>query len=255
MKKRFSPEVSGLLALTRRSINRYLKFDVVRFPWGLTLDASISEALSAHRIDAIIDVGANKGQFALRMRQLGYSGPIYSFEPTQQAYSALSTLSAKDSRWFTYNIALGRISGSRNINVTKDSVFSSFLDPNDLANARFGPDVINTESREHVEVTTLADFFDRNSKPIGERVLLKMDTQGFDLEVFAGAISVLHNIKCLLSEISFIPTYNGMPTYLEALAEYNKWGFFVCGIYPVTRNEDHSLVEADCLMVKREAAR
>jgi len=83
-----------------------------------------------------------------------------------------------------------------------------------------------------------------------DRLLLKMDTQGYDLEVFRGAQSLLPNVSCILSELSLIPIYEGMPSYLDALAEFEGHGFCVSGFYPITRNENLTLNEVDCVLVK-----
>ena len=84
------------------------------------------------------------------------------------------------------------------------------------------------------------------------RLFPKMDTQGYDLEVFRGAHLLLPNIKSLLSELSLIPIYDGMPTYLQALSTYQAAGFSVSGFYPVTRNEKLALNEVDCVMVRTD---
>jgi hypothetical protein len=80
-------------------------------------------------------------------------------------------------------------------------------------------------------------------------VFLKMDTQGFDLQVFAGAKRSLPKVLALQSEISIQPIYEGVPEYLEALEVYTKAGFVISGLYPVSRDKDTlALIELDCVM-------
>ena len=79
-----------------------------------------------------------------------------------------------------------------------------------------------------------------------------MDTQGYDLQVFAGARQSLGRIACLMSELSLAPIYHAMPGYLEALSLYQKNGFSVSGIYPILRSPDLSLIEADCVLVNTD---
>ena len=86
------------------------------------------------------------------------------------------------------------------------------------------------------------------------RIFLKMDTQGFDLEVFAGASQSLGRIRCLLSELSMTPVYDGMPHYLTSLVAFEEKGFVMSGLYPVNRNKDLSFIEVDCMLVNRRAA-
>ena len=80
-----------------------------------------------------------------------------------------------------------------------------------------------------------------------------MDTQGYDLEVFKGGKKSLASVCCLLSEMSLIPIYEGMPHYLESLSTYQDAGFKVSGFYPITRNLDLSLNEVDCMLVNTES--
>lgn len=82
-------------------------------------------------------------------------------------------------------------------------------------------------------------------------IFLKLDTQGYDLKVFQGGTKSLGRICCLLSEISLIQIYDGMPNYLDALSIYQDHGFSISGMYPLTKNEDLSLIEMDCVLVNR----
>src|SRR5690606_19911809 len=85
-------------------------------------------------------------------------------------------------------------------------------------------------------------------------ILLKMDTQGYDLEVFKGATESLRYAKCILSELSVLPIYAGAPHYLDALAHYEESGFAITGLYPISRNSDLSVIEFDCIMINRRVA-
>ena len=78
-----------------------------------------------------------------------------------------------------------------------------------------------------------------------------MDTQGYDLKVFIGALDVIDCIDFILSEISFIPIYDGMPRYLETLQTYEQYNFIISGLYPISRKKDLSVVEMDCMMLNK----
>ena len=81
------------------------------------------------------------------------------------------------------------------------------------------------------------------------RVFLKMDTQGYDLKVLAGAAKVLEKVVALQSEISVMPLYEGMPDYIESLGTFKKVGFELTGLYPVSRDpESLTIIELDCVM-------
>src|ERR1700686_1867632 len=58
-------------------------------------------------VDCVLDVGANRGQFAQELRGIGYNGQIISFEPIASEFSVLRRKFANDSKWRGYQIALG----------------------------------------------------------------------------------------------------------------------------------------------------
>ena len=104
---------------------------------------------------------------------------------------------------------------------------------------------------EEVEIRRLDEVLrEATGDPAPERIFLKLDTQGFDLEVFAGAAGVLDKIVGLQSELSLRPIYEGMPTYLEALQAFQATGFAMTGIYPVTRDPEWRIVECDAVMIR-----
>jgi FkbM family methyltransferase len=204
-------------------------------------------ALRDYEIEAVIDVGANEGGFGETLRAIGFEGDIYSFEPVIDAYNKLKSLAANDSHWKVFNLALGSQPGIASINVSKFSQFSSLLNATKYASEKW--DNMAVEHKQEVEVKTLDACIAEGLLPGGRRYLLKMDTQGFDLEVFKGAESVRSEMCCMLSEMSLIPIYEGAQHYLDVLRVYEKAGFSVSGFFPITRNKNLTLNEVDCLMV------
>jgi hypothetical protein len=86
------------------------------------------------------------------------------------------------------------------------------------------------------------------------RIFLKMDTQGYDLRVFAGAGDRIKDVLGLQSEISSVPLYEGMPRMAEAIATYEAGGFETTGIFPVTRDPERlRIIEFDIIMIRVEA--
>lgn len=104
---------------------------------------------------------------------------------------------------------------------------------------------------EVVCVARLDDVMNKHLTDLNEpRVFLKMDTQGYDLEVFAGLDSRRGNVCALQSEVSVIPIYEGMSDMKEAIANYEQAGFELAGLYPVTHDEKAAkVIEFDCIMV------
>jgi FkbM family methyltransferase len=218
----------------------------------LTASSHLQRLLHVLDANCVIDGGANHGQYGLQLRQLGFTGRIVSFEPVRATFEALQRKCAGDAAWRCVNAALGARESTLRINVTRGSGFASFLDPSRYGVQRFGDEALAIDAVEDVPVRRLDDMFSEVCEGIAApRVFLKMDTQGYDLEVFNGAQRVLDRVVGLQSELSLKPIYEGMPDFQEALAAYRSKGFAITGMYPVSR--DHAslaVIEYDCLMRK-----
>lgn len=194
-------------------------------------------------VDCVLDVGANIGQFATELRGIGYQGHIVSFEPVGSVFQALSANFAGDVRWKGYNMALGRVDSEMTIHVPRLTVMSSLL-----ASTQDEPGM----REEVVQVRTLDGLLPQVKAELGvSRVLLKMDTQGYDLEVFRGAQGCLDDICGIQSELSVQPLYQGMPHYIESLQAYESAGYDLYNLAVVNRIESGGLLELNCLMRSR----
>lgn len=195
--------------------------------------------LHALQIDCVLDVGANRGQFGRELRGVGYRGWIVSFEPNPNDFRILKA--AADEKWLCYPLALSSENGERSFNIAPLSLLSSFLTPIDGT----------VEQRIPVNMRRLDGLLDDILARTGaHRLFLKMDTQGFDLEVVKGADARMGEFAGMLSELSVTPIYQGMPTYLDALQLYHSLGFKLHSLHVVSWNADGSVLEYDGFMVR-----
>ena len=206
------------------------------------------------RIDTVLDVGANEGGYRRFLREhAGYRGRIVSFEPVSTAYAALAHDASADQAWRGRQMALGDCDGSREINICTRSTMSSFLRRDSETLRRDGYNhllrITDVVRQETVQVRRLDSILDSVVDGPGARIFLKCDTQGFDLQVMAGAVASFRSILVLQIELSFKPIYEGAPAYDEALARLREYGFDVAGIYPVRRDELMRMVNFDCVLV------
>lgn len=222
-------------------------------PVGILLPGHIKKNLDELRINCVIDVGANGGQYASMLRANGYSGRIVSVEPIPTVYAELQQKAAQDAAWQTLNLALGQTDEVKEFNVYAASDMSSFLSPSaHVASNIDNSHIVKTES---VTVKQLDSVFDQIVKDLAEpRVYLKLDTQGYDLEVLKGATRSLSQVLALQSELSVIPLYEGMPDYLEALQFYRDLGFEPTGFYTVaTDRQTRHVLELDGVFTRRSS--
>jgi FkbM family methyltransferase len=199
-------------------------------------------------INHVLDVGANTGQYVQELRDIGYSGRITSFEPVQSCYDELMKKSSRDDLWDIRHHALGAKQEQLEINVSEATAFSSFLPANDYANKRYKR--IQPTHTENVQVERLDAIFNEITQP-DERVYLKLDTQGYDLQAFAGCQNCMDRILGMQSEVSVTAIYENMPNYLESLKVYQDAGFQLTGLYPIAWDEPTlRVIEFDCYMRK-----
>ncbi len=219
-----------------------------------TLDQHLTNVLSLENINLVVDVGANVGQYAKLIRLHGYAGRITSFEPLSQAFKSLREESNFDPNWFAYNVALG--ADSRDVVMQRYAAteFSSVHSLNEFARTRFKWRT-EIDGHEEVQMATLSEYWDQVTENMDSpRALLKLDTQGYDLEVLAGAADVLGDVYAIQAELSLKSIYDGAPRYLDALAEFERCGFEITGMYPVSRDKPSlAVVEYDCVMTRRKS--
>src|SRR5258706_6838803 len=78
-------------------------------------------------IDTLYDIGAISGQYAKKMRELGYRNRIISFEPLKNAFGDLINASLRDNDWIVNNYAIGDEDTKSAINIAANSYSSSIL--------------------------------------------------------------------------------------------------------------------------------
>jgi FkbM family methyltransferase len=209
----------------------------------------VRSIIEDYQIDLIIDVGANKGEFALELRNF-YKGPLISFEPVPHIFELLRNNASNDKNWYTFNYGLGDESKQQYINIYEKSTFNSLLEMNKYCVEHFE---VGKEKpkKQLIQIRRFDDIIDEIPLNIYSRnIFLKMDTQGYDLDVFRGTQKINKNLIALQSECSHIPVYDNMPNWIESLKEYERAGFKLIGLYPVNR-DGYYYIESDCLMVKR----
>ncbi len=199
--------------------------------------------LRQFRVNCVLDVGANTGGYARLLRRLGYRGHICSFEPNAEAFSALTASFRLDRSWRGFPIALGAKRARAPFHVASAHNESSFLDR---------PQTGWIRRIEEVEIERLDAVFEDLVQSIQDpRVLLKMDTQGYDMKVVEGASATLAKILALQSEVSVQPLYERMVHYTDALRRYEELGYSLMNLSVVVRGKTHgNVVEYDALMAR-----
>lgn len=204
---------------------------------------SLRRMLRQQQINVVIDVGANEGQFATKLRRLGFAGRIVSFEPDPRSYARLVACHGGDAAWRGYPVALGNADTEAEFNIAVESLLSSFLTPVHSSNVSEGV---------RIPVRRLDGLLSELLEGIAApRVFLKTDTQGFDLDVLRGSSGCLDRIIGIVAELSVIPIYERSPPFEEAIRTYREAGFDLVDLSLVNRTIDGRVLEFDGLFIRR----
>ena len=230
---------------------RSLGYELVPYPpkvWVRSRDL-LTMVFDKLSIDCVFDVGANHGQYGNQLRDIGYKGWIVSFEPVHAHSEELAKLAAALPPWRVFNYALGSANGQAEINICEEDELTSLLTPLGPTKSHPGNRVVNKET---IGVRRLDSIFDECTAGIAApRLYLKLDTQGYDLEVVRGAGGVLDKFMGAQTEVSFRPIYQGMPGYVETLREFETRGFTVVDFMPVAAEAGGlAAIEMDCVLVR-----
>jgi FkbM family methyltransferase len=149
----------------------------------------------------VFDVGANVGNFVHHFRETFSKPIIHAFEPDSRAFRELQANTAGISD-ITLNVGLGSQKGQLTFLVSNESPMSSFLEPERSLWSKIA-------RRVEVPVRTIDDYC--REKQIHKIDILKIDTQGYDLEVMRGGESMMRagRIQLLYTEICFSKLYKG----------------------------------------------
>lgn len=233
----------GFVAVPRRVLDRY------------PAAAFLQRLFALLEIDCVLDVGANLGQYRDFLRnEVGYTGQIISFEPIPSHVKVLNERVEHDAKWSVCGFALGRAPGRATFNIMKETQFSSFREP-DHSNTPMFNRLNVVEQRVYVEVKTLDQVLPEIEARTGSfrGIYLKMDTQGFDLEVIGGAVDALQRVKALQTEVSVKAIYADTPGYEQTIRELRSRKFELSGIFPNNPSHFPQLIEFDCYMIHSEA--
>jgi len=224
-----------LIKKTIKKLFRKLGFDLTRYNPNSSESARILEFFSIYKIDSVLDIGANIGQFATELRESGYNGRIISFEPLSEAYSHLLINSKKDPNWIIApRMAIGNEEGKKTINISGNSYSSSILKMNDT-HIKGAPEsaYIGSEEISINKLDNIVGNYLRN----GENIFTKIDVQGYELQVLKGATNILSKIKGMKIELSLVPLYEGQLLFSDMLKYITNLGFELWDISPGFRDK------------------
>jgi len=236
-------------------VKRLIKagFSVVGLDVSIARTPKTVEYVSRQKVDLLLDVGANAGQYALAARKAGFANTIVSFEPLPDCHASLIELARGDPKWIIHErCALGAFIGAAEINIAKNSYSSSLL-PMLPAHQEAAPESTYA-ARASTKVVTLDSIFGAYYRE-GASVFLKIDTQGFESQVLGGAQYCLPLIGAVQLELSVLPLYESQELYDYFFDLFRANGFMLWSIIPgFTEPRTGQMLQFDAIFVRPNGA-
>lgn len=194
----------------------------------------------------IFDVGANNGSVTEKYARLYPGAQIHSFEPIPELITLFEQRNGHNNRIALNKLALSNVNGEQTLHLNKSLDTSSLLVSSNIGGSSDA--LCQTVSTISIQTITLDQYCaDRNINQID---ILKMDTQGSELNILKGAERMLreNRIKLIFSEVYFKPQYQQQPLFNELIAYLRPFGIELQDIYETIYN-DKQLLWGDAIFV------
>lgn len=183
-------------------------------------------------VRTVFDIGANAGQTALRFAPAFPRATVYSFEPDPDTFRRLVAAVAHLPTVRPFNLALGSASGeARLFRFASDQTNSLLPKAHGAESYVADADCLRETGSVPVAVTTLDGVCEELR--IARIDLLKMDTQGYELEVLRGAQRLLESgaIGLIYTELCFVRYYEHQPLFQDVYTFLYERGYRIVGLY------------------------
>jgi len=233
-----------LRTIVKRPLN-LLGLDLVRFNPRYSLGEYAYVA--SLNIKTVIDVGAHTGEFARMIKEILPEAAIFSFEPLKAEFESLQQQMQNGAGFMAFNCAVGDRNETIEIHRSSYAQSSSLLPMAQLHKEAFP--VSAGHSVEMVEVKRLDDVL--RGFELKPEILIKIDVQGYEDKVIAGAAETIDRAKAIIVEVSFRELYEGQPLFAGIFELLSAKGFRYFGnLYQLLSPIDGAPLQADALFVR-----
>jgi len=238
---------------------RRLGYDVVPYspPGETSTSAPVARTLemagwlSSLGIRTVLDIGAHEGEFANLIRAVLPAARIVSFEPLPDCFAALEANMHGVSGFSAYNVALGDHDGVTPLYRSDYTPSSSLLSMADRHKSAF-PFTVGGR-QEQVQVRRLDGL--AGSLALDPQILMKIDVQGYEHRVIAGAERVVEASVLVIVETSFETLYHGQELFDGVYALLRRRGFSYVGSFAQLNDPvDGQVLQQDSMFLHDAAA-
>jgi len=196
----------------------------------------------------ILDVGGADGVTAIRFHETFKNANVYVFEPLEENITELKKNILPHKRITLFQKALGSEKKQTEINITKRITSSSLLQIN---TKEFKDDYMSSQLIPERKQIIELDTIDNIVKETENVLVIKLDVQGFELEVLKGAVRTLKNTHLIMAELQNHRMYEGAPMYYDIDEFLRKNNFTLLQNIPSLR-EKHKQLEWDAIYINNK---
>ena len=192
-------------------------------------------------IEKIIDIGAHKGEFLENMLKIEKINSFYAFEPQKNIFEELNKKFSNNKKVTLFNYAMDKEITNKKLRINKLSTTSSLAEINEKSlYLKFKNFLLlaksNFEDEYEIQTNTVDKIFENISL---QKALLKIDVEGFEINVIKGSKMKLKEIPFILLENQFGNHYknNNFNEIVNILSEQN---FIICKkfLFPTLHYQD-----------------
>lgn len=199
------------------------------------------------KIDTVLDIGANTGQFAKTILALLPNAKIYSFEPLPDCFEELNNFAIKNDSTKAFNVGIGAESGMMSFERNESSQSSSFLKMTDTHKIAFP--FTEKSTTVEVKITRLDDIAQEIN--LSESLLIKIDVQGYEDKVLLGGKATIDKAKVVIVETSFVQLYESQPLFDDIYRTFREWEFSFLGmVEQIVDPKTGQILQGDAIFIK-----
>jgi FkbM family methyltransferase len=219
--------VGSTLSKARERMLASSHFPLTRYyPYGVSWLYDLMRIKGTRSLGTVFDVGANRGQTVEALLKFAPDAAIHSFEPGSKVFEELRRAYGDRRNVQLHQMALGSKKEQRSMLIREESEL------NTLVSSGVGTEASRTET---IEISTVDEIVALNN--ISHLDLLKIDVQGWEMEVLKGAANLIanQNLMFVFAETAFSARETEMQQFGDLHGCLEQNGFTLCGFYELMR--------------------
>ena len=206
-----------------------------------------ARVLSGLDCRTVVDIGANRGQFALVARRCLPQARVISFEPLPAAAAKFRAVFADDDRVTLHEVAIGPVRRECDPSHFQAGRFFLPVAHHHHTGRPISPARRKRPPRSFAWPRCASLSWCRTILP---PALLKLDVQGFELEALRGCEDLLDRFAYVYAECSFVELYAGQALADEVIAWLRERGFNHQGEHNMVHESGGRAIQADFLFAR-----